>query len=56
MGSGQEIVDGEGNDFQIISPDGNYRVAVSNTFFKNTFIPIGENFPGTRNSICRVPP
>jgi hypothetical protein len=46
MGSGQEIVDGEGNDFRILSPEGNYRVAVSNTFFANTFIPISGKFTG----------
>ena len=46
MGSGQEIVDGTGNDFRVISPEGNYRVAVSNTVFEDTFIPIGEIFTG----------
>lgn len=46
MGSGQEIVDGEGFDFQVISPDGDYRVAVSNTVFANTFIPIGDIYSG----------
>lgn len=46
MGSGQEIVDGEGNDFRVISPGGNYRVAVSNTVFANTFIPIGGSVSG----------
>ncbi len=46
MGSGQEIVDGEGNDFLVYSPDGDYRVAVSNTIFDHSFIPIGEIFSG----------
>jgi hypothetical protein len=46
MGSGQEIVDGDGNDFKIISPYGNYLVAVSNTVFENTFIPIAGSFSG----------
>jgi len=46
MGSGQEVVNGDGNDFLVYSPEGNYRVAVSNTVFKNTFIPIGEVFSG----------
>ena len=46
MGSGQEIVNGGGNDFRVISPQGNYRVAVSNTVFENTFIPIGGTFSG----------
>jgi hypothetical protein len=46
MGSGQEIVDGEGNDFKVISPEGNYSVAVSNTVFANTFVPIGEIVAG----------
>jgi hypothetical protein len=46
MGSGQEIVNGEGNDFQVISPEGSFSVAVSNTPFANTFIPIGGTVSG----------
>ncbi len=46
MGSGQEIVDGDGNDFRIYSSEGNYNVAVSNTPFQDTFIPIGSTISG----------
>ena len=42
MGSGQEIVNGEGSDFEVYSSDGNYSVAVSNTPYAGTFIPIGS--------------
>jgi hypothetical protein len=48
MGSGQEIVDGEEEDFQVFSSDGNYRVAVSNTPFEGTFISTGEVVSGTQ--------
>ncbi len=46
IGSGQEIVDGDGNDFLVYSPGGDYRVAVSNTVFDHSFVPIGEVFSG----------
>jgi len=46
MGSGQEIVDGDGNDFRIYSSEGSYDVAVSNTPFQDTFLPVGSNLSG----------
>jgi Beta-propeller repeat/Secretion system C-terminal sorting domain len=45
MGSGQEIVDGEGSDFRIYA-EGSYNIAVSNTPFQDTFIPIGSTVTG----------
>ncbi|MFQ5709503.1 MAG: T9SS type A sorting domain-containing protein, partial [bacterium] len=41
MGSGQEIVDGAGADFMVFSPAGSYTVAVSNTPYAGTFVPVG---------------
>ena len=49
MGSGQEIVDGDGDDFTVFSPSGNYTVAVSNTPFAGTFVPIGGITSGTKS-------
>ncbi len=49
MGSGQEVVDGDGVDFQVFSPAGNYTVAVSNTPYAGTFIPIGGTVSGTQS-------
>ncbi len=37
MGSGQEIVDGSGNDFKVYSSSGNYAIAVANTPFTTDF-------------------
>ncbi|MDX1699929.1 MAG: T9SS type A sorting domain-containing protein, partial [Melioribacteraceae bacterium] len=48
MGSGQEIVDGEESDFRIYA-EGSYNVAVSNTPFEDTFIPIGATVSGNND-------
>ncbi len=42
MGSGNEIVDGAGKDFQVIAASGIYSVAVSNTPFNDTFVSLGS--------------
>ena len=42
MGSGNEIVDGSGPDFRVIALSGTYDVAVSNTPFSLTFVPVGS--------------
>lgn len=41
MGSGNEIVDGAGKDFRVIGASGNYSIAISNTPFADTFVPLG---------------
>jgi hypothetical protein len=43
MGSGQEIVDGNGNDFRVFATAGTYAVAVSNTPFSADFRPISDS-------------
>ncbi len=43
MGSGQEIVNSDGADFQVFSPSGSYNIAVSNTPYASTF----EAYEGT---------
>ncbi|MFW9929221.1 MAG: SBBP repeat-containing protein, partial [Candidatus Thorarchaeota archaeon] len=48
MGSGQEIINGEGSDFRIYA-EGDYNVAVSNTPFQDTFIPIGSTVSGNND-------
>jgi hypothetical protein len=47
MGSGNEIFNGTGNDFQIFA-SGSYQVAVSNTPFAGTFVQIPGVFSGTQ--------
>ena len=42
MGSGNEIVNGTGADFRVMALSGSYEVAVSNTPFASTFIPVGS--------------
>lgn len=46
MGSGHEIVDGKNNDFRVYGLVGDYAVAVGNTPFYDSFIPIGTSFTG----------
>jgi len=48
MGSGQEIVDGEDDDFMVFSSSGNYTVAVSNSPNRGTFNFIGGTFSGNQ--------
>ncbi len=47
-GSGQEIVDGIGADFKVFALSGSYTVAVGNTPYANTFVPIAGTFSGTQ--------
>jgi hypothetical protein len=47
MGSGQEIVDGTGPDFRVFALAGSYTVAVANTPFMDSFVPIAGTFSGT---------
>ena len=47
MGSGTEIVDGAGKDFQVIVLSGTYTVAVGNTPFASSFVAIPGTFSGT---------
>ncbi len=42
MGSGNEIVNGPDADLRVVAASGSYQVAVSNTPFANTFIPVGS--------------
>jgi FlgD Ig-like domain/Beta-propeller repeat/IPT/TIG domain len=42
IGSGNEIVDGNGADFRVLGIGGAYAVAVSNTPFSNTFVALGS--------------
>ncbi len=42
IGSGNEIFDGAGADLRIIALSGSYEVAVSNTPFTDTFVPLGS--------------
>lgn len=48
MGSGQEIVDGEGNDFKVFSSSGNYNVSISNSPNRGTFKVIGGTVSGNQ--------
>ncbi len=49
MGSGQEIVDGAGDDLKVFAPEGIYAVAASNTPFLATFIPVADGISGAQS-------